>query len=173
MRLIYIGLLLAIASCGITDEKKNNEYFNGETYFNQQIESLSKSNKKLNKQLVFNNNTSDNIIVEPNWKLELAPFVEVSLHKKSYTGRFDKTELNGVETYLSNDKKTDIKKYEIEYNSNHTIKKIFIEVADKNNVYQSEKILTYYVDSLFEITGWQNVTALNKTQYTVRGILLP
>jgi hypothetical protein len=76
-------------------------------------------------------------------------------------------------TYTSSDKKTDIKKVILLFqDDNRTPLFVSAVMAEKNTLYESEKVLSWYTDSAFVIEGHQKVNLSDQLTYQVQGLLI-
>ena len=108
-----------------------------------------------------------------NWEKELSAFASIDFLKPSYNGRFQKdssfiNENNFRLIFLCEDKKTDIKKVEINFDLiTRKVKSIIFLMSETNTIYESEKQLKFYTDSAFSVSGKQNIKLTEGVNYQV------
>ncbi len=175
MRLIiFFSFITVLFSCS---NQKNNTIsdipFDTKTFFTAEIKRLNKQHILLEKEIIFGDKNETKLIDSIDWKQELNPFVEIDLLKPSYNGLFKKDSLRIDEyhyliAYSTSDKKINLKKVEITFNilMQKPISFYFL-VSENNTVYQSEKTLTYFVDSAFKIEGAQHVKLVDDIKYAI------
>lgn len=175
MRIVVLGLLVCtLFSC---DKGKQNtvEYFDSKSFFETAALQLSAKHKSLEKELMFGDSSLTQQFDTVDWKKELQPFAEIDLLKNGYKGRFkvDTTQQSSTEwtiIYTSQDAKTDLKELTLSIRQPDNALRYFkARFNTDNTLYEATKELVYYTDSLFTISGSQQVQLGKNLTYSVTG----
>ncbi|KQM77290.1 hypothetical protein ASE74_18795 [Pedobacter sp. Leaf216] len=172
-KLYFLVFALALFSCNQRKEAEANTdllYFDVKGYFEKEINRLQKLNPEVNKTVSINGAAENKIAKIANWTKELAIFVNADINKTSWKGSFKIKEQNGVDSYISDNKKIPIKKVSITWKGEKA-DKIEIIVDNKNILYRSLDTLTYFPDSLYSIKKQQKIRLLNEKKYSIVGKL--
>ncbi len=179
MRIINYLFLFSFLACSSGKIKSNgNDYFDTKSFFDDQIKSLHAQHVVLEKQLMFNGKNETVISDSINWEKELNAFLSIDLLKPSYVGRFSKDSITVDEnfyliTYECDDKRTDLKKAELNFDMNtKKLRSIIFLMRNKNAIFESEKQLIYFTDSAYIISGMQNIKLVEGAKYLVKGRFL-
>lgn len=175
MRTVVSGLLVCLMFSCETGKQNTVAYFDTKSFFEEAAMQLSVQRKSLEKELVFGDSSLTQQFTTADWKKELQPFAEIDLLKNGYKGRFrvDTTQQNETEctiTYTSQDAKTDLKELIITLGQAdqklHHLKATF---STDNALYEATKEMVYYTDSLFTLSGSQQVRLGKNLRYHVTG----
>ncbi|RNL54464.1 hypothetical protein [Pedobacter jejuensis] len=160
-----------LISCNQQEEPKANTdllYFDIKGYFTKEVSRLNRTNPQIVKQVLINNTTESKTINVKDWDKELAIFSNADINKSSWRGSFAVNKTPNSEHYTSASKKIPVEDVLIE-KQNQQVKKIQIIISNKNILYTSGDTLTYYPDSLYQITKYQKIKLLNPKRYQVSG----
>jgi hypothetical protein len=173
-RVIYAGLMAGVAglySC--SQNQGGSGYADTKAFFEKRMELDSIHQTGIEKELVFGDKHEHTRSDTVNWKEELKSFAEIDLLKPSYNGRYtiDTLERNHegyTVIYKCTDLKTGLQEVTISYTNDH-ISMLRALYTESNSLYRSGKILTYYTDSCYSITGNQTVKMGNAVCYSING----
>jgi hypothetical protein len=172
---VILTLVLSILSSCQTDQRLSAQYADTRSFFEAEAVRLASQHSALHKVLVFGDSSVTQQLDPVKWQNELRPFIEIDLLKNAYKGRFraDSTARSDetyVVTYTPMDAKTDLKSLSITYTAkDRFICLIKAHYDEDNTLYKATKDLVYYTDSLFTISGSQQVRLGNNLKYTVTG----
>lgn len=170
-KLILFVCAFGLLGCNQREESKANTdllYFDVKGYFVKEAIRLSKLNPQITKQVTVNGTTETNLIHIEDWQKEFSIFVNADINKASWKGSFKTDNTTDFEHYTSSSKKIPVKGVLINKVSGK-IKKIEIIIANKNILYTSGDTLTYYPDSLYQISKHQKIKLLSSKSYQIRG----
>jgi hypothetical protein len=173
--MITFGLLVTVIGCSFPQHQTATiPYFDTKSFFEKQISLIKSKNYRLKKELFFRNKkdviTPDSV----NWDDELSSFTAVDLMKPVYRGKFVYDSLVSAAgfsiLYSCNDNKNDIKQVEIHFDQSSG-KPVLLRftLSEKNTLYESEKVLSYYPDSAFSIEGKQHIKLSTPITYHILG----
>ncbi|MCX6186583.1 MAG: hypothetical protein NTU43_06235 [Bacteroidetes bacterium] len=146
------------------------------SYFEDEISRLCLSNYTLEKTLLFDGETEQKNTKKVDWKKEIEPFLDLDIHKNTYTGRLiaDTILLSQDEfevLYIPNDSSLDLKQLHVQF-MHQKINGIKAEFASHNPLYHSYKLYEYFPDSLYLIEGNQKVKLVHSPSYSAIGRII-
>lgn len=177
-KIVILNLLLGILFSCQTEQHHSVDYIDTRSFFEGEVTKLSSQHQSLRKVLVFGDSSVTQQLDVVKWQDELRPFIEIDLLKNAYKGRFkiDSTvggESTYIVTYTPLDTKTDLKTLSVTLtNKDHMICSVKAHYNEDNTLYKATKDLVYYTDSLFTISGSQQVQLGNNLKYTVTGRII-
>jgi uncharacterized protein YuzE len=144
-------------------------YYDLETYFNAQIEALTKKNPLVKKEIEVDGEREVKTIHIQNWNHELDPFFNSAINKPAWRTSYaiDSSKNQYTYTALEDDLKT--RKIVIDFDENGGVAKVMIWNETDNMIYTTQEELTFYPDSLYEIVHHQQVRVLGKHSFKLVG----
>ncbi|MES2781039.1 MAG: hypothetical protein V4651_14195 [Bacteroidota bacterium] len=176
MRTAVLGLLVCVLFSCETSKQNTIQYIDTKALFKDVIERLSAEHKTLQKTLIFGDSSVTQNLSMVNWESELKPFIEIDLLKNAYKGRYKADTLqseNSIKvTYTPLDAKTDLNELVITLSKpGNSLQFLNASFVTNNTLYEATKELNYYADSLFTISGTQQVQLGNNVTYKITGII--
>ncbi|MES2558776.1 MAG: hypothetical protein V4590_03495 [Bacteroidota bacterium] len=173
--IISAWMLCFLFACD-SGKQQNIEYFDTKSFFEATITRLSAHGNLLHKELMFGDSTVTQQPSTVNWANELQPFVEIDLHKNAYKARFKADTSKQANTYQVTytplDTQTDLKNLVVTIdNSTDAISSIHARFSEQNTLYEATKELVFYNDSLFTISGSQQVKLGKNISYSITGTI--
>ncbi|WP_158824808.1 hypothetical protein [Mucilaginibacter lacusdianchii] len=105
-----------------------------------------------------------------NWGRELDLFAASDINKPAWRESYSIQRQGDSVVYTAKDPKLFTRRLMIQQSGN-TVKKITIQNATSNILYQSSEKLVYYPDSLYLIDKLQQVKLLGDNRYLIKGVI--
>lgn len=171
MRIALIFFLLLIFACSIKTTS-TSDFFDTKSFFNHEIELLTKQKSGVSKRFVFINNNDSIILLDSvNWQRELQVFIDLDLAKPSNQSAFivSNTEANGLieKSYKAIDSAQELQTVIITTDNKQNVKIIEALLTKNNSLYKASKHLRYVTDSGYSINGNQQLKLGNNNTYQV------
>ncbi|QPH39615.1 hypothetical protein [Pedobacter endophyticus] len=170
---LYVLLFASILfSCTEKKTEANNKllYFDLQGYFKKESLRMKKANPSVFKTVSINGATESKKIKIADWEREFAVFINADINKASWKGSFQTNVADSKISYITNNKKIPVKKVTIARRDS-TVSMVQIIIHNKNVLFQSNDTLTYYPDSLYDISKKQKIRILNEKNYKITGRL--
>ncbi|WP_432711742.1 hypothetical protein [Pedobacter sp.] len=164
--------LLFMLSCGHAEQQKQQpqHYFNLKGYFEQEALRLNKKNALVQKTVAVNEAMETKAVHIADWNKEFANFIDADINKSAWQGFFKVTKNKNQEIYTATQEKVIVKKLLITRKENKIVA-IKVLLNTSNYLYQSTDSLSYYPDSLYEISKTQKIRLMGQKKYNIKGQL--
>lgn len=170
MRKGALFLAVLFSACGAPERENpsNAAYFDLKGYFNKEAAALNHKNPLVNKRVIVNENAEEKDIKVSNWEKELSVFVDADINKAAWNSEFKRqSNATGI-VYISNNEKVPVKKVQI-FKEKGNVKGIVITIHNSNYLYSSSDTLSYYPDSIYEVSKSQKIKLMSPKRYQVIG----
>lgn len=168
-KILLLCFTLGLTCCNKPQNKTIKKFKDIKGYFLKEASRLQKSNHPILKTANQNGTSITKIILIGNWANELASFIESDINKSSWKNSYRLTISKGIIEYIALDDNLKTQKITIYESPNHAIKSVDIINRTKNALYNSEELLKYIPDSVYQITKNQHVLLMNNQQYKIEG----
>lgn len=166
---LLLCFTLGLTCCNEPQGKTLNMFTDIKGYFIKEAFRLQKHNHSIKKRVIQNGITETKSMVIIKWMNELSPFIESDINKLSWEKSYHISKSEGLIEYTALDDNLKTQKIKITEYPNHSIKAIEIANRSKNILYNSEEILKYIPDSMYQITKNQHVLLLGDNNYKIEG----
>lgn len=174
--LVCLAVLLSCHSKHDNTGLKNN-YFDLESFFDQQIKFLYDSKATLYITATANNKSENRLNKNPDWKKELLPFINSDIHKTTFIGKYKAdssivktvTDTSFVITYTTDDKKLRTRKLEVFFSQDKArVKQIMITNATDNLLSSLHEELKYTMGKGYKLNSSEDTRMMGKNYYEIR-----
>ena len=186
LNILFLSILLWTACTEDSKEVGTGNYYDFQTYFNQEITRLNKdSNLTITKNVTLNKVTEQKNFNNLDWNSELALFKKIAIKPVNWQNGFILDSMVKVDKilsamyYSSTDPKQEIKQIiitdtmpwkadSIDCPKLESPFQLLFNIENKNAITHTTKKLVYQPSKGFLISGFQKTKGLNKTEYTIR-----
>lgn len=167
---IVVLALVLIASCrpDVKEAKGTQQYFDIKGFFKADSARLSKVGL-ITKTVTHNAITETKKIHIDNWGREFELFTNSDINRPAWRESYSVSKGDNVIIYQA--KTPELKTRRIVIGkTGDKVKWILILNHTKNLLYENSERLSYFPDSLYQITKTQKVRVMSKNTYTVKGV---
>lgn len=151
------SILLFVSATGCVEPiLQDSSYFNCKKHFLALADSLQRSGQVLEKSILSENGKERKKLDAPNWKTELAPFIEIDINKPALRGAYEILEENRlaggkVVQYEALEPNATVRKLQVEYDSQKNVVEVCAITATSNPYHASADTLVYRSNGTYEI----------------------
>jgi hypothetical protein len=170
--LIFFLFITLLPSCKPDNAREGTtpKYFDLKAYFKADTARLNKRNPLITKTVTHNGVTETKKMHISNWGLELNLFSQSDINKPAWRDSYNVD--SSAASIIYRAKTLDLKTQLIVINKNvGKVKWILIVNRTINHLYQTTEQLSYFPDSLYIITKYQEVRLLGANKYRIKGTL--
>lgn len=178
-RLLLFVCFTTLLSCNSKQENKSlkNDYFDMESFFNNQIKFLYDTRATLFITATANNKSEQRSNKNPDWKREFTPFLNSDIHKAALIGKYKTdssvintaTDTSFVITYTTDDKNLRTKKLELFLSpGDRQVKKIHVVNSTNNFLSSVYEEFKYTVGKGYKLNSSEDTWMMGKDYYEIR-----
>ncbi|MFZ9942661.1 MAG: hypothetical protein ACO3O0_03550 [Bacteroidia bacterium] len=167
--------LFMVFSCQQTTQQEK-AYFDCKSHFEKVIEALHSAGSVLQKT-VWSDGRSETVIIHtPDWKKELAPFMELDINKPALRGMYDvrveDRDSEIVTEYLSKDLNNPVSYLLVAQNRQEKVARIKAICSTQNPYHASSDTLVFESSGVYHIKAYSNPTLGKRIAFDVSGKIL-
>ena len=174
-------LVIVLQSCisdttTISNKKEVPVFFYLEAYFDSEIERLEEQKSRIKKRIKTLDKEETRNVQPQLWESELALFKKSAINKPAWQDKYeiDSIQENGLLEVRYKAKESDLYTQKIDVVwKNKAVHSIIIINTIKNEIYESQQVLTYIPQKEYSIKKIQNVALMDKDEYEIEAIFLP
>lgn len=169
--MLFSGIAILCASCrpGVKEARGTLAYFDIKGFFTANALRLNQKHITVTKTVIHNGDTQTKKIAITNWVNEFGLFINSDINKPAWSDSYSIQNANGLVVYKA--KTPDLKTRSVVIKKDgNTVKWIIIYNHSTNMLYENVEKLTYFPDSVYQISKSQQVRFLGKNLYSIKGI---
>ena len=171
MMLLCTGMLCASCRPEIKEAKGSLAYFDIKGFFTADAARLNREQIMVTKTVMHNGDSQTKNINNINWVNEFALFINSDINKPAWSSSYTIQNTNGLLVYKA--KTPDLKTSLVVIKKDgDKIRSIIIDNHTANMLYENTEQLTYFPDSVYQISKWQKVRFLGKNTYSIKGVFV-
>jgi hypothetical protein len=168
--LLAVSVLLIAACKPDVKESGGAKYFDLKKYFTAEAVRMGKIHPAVLKTVIYNNQPEQKRVEIKNWQRELELFTESDINKPAWRDSYTIVKTHDSVIYTAIDTTLKTRSLVI-VSDGDKIKAIRILNFTKNLLYQTGDQLSYYPDSVYQITKHQAVRIMGAHNYQITGKL--
>jgi hypothetical protein len=163
-------LFLSFSCSDPSGNKQEANIFNSEEYFSGEASRLASQVKMVTKVVGRNSEKDSGRVAVTDWKKELEPFSQCNISKPTFRNSYSVDSVSGSNTrritYTALEPQLVIRSLEVNYAGDQIVNMQMV-TAETNQLYTATRLLRYIPDSGYRISGRQEMTMGEKSDYFV------
>lgn len=155
-----------------TSSSVKNDYFDTQSFFQTEVDSLKKLNPEIEKTVSKENETETKTLKIKNWENELSSFTAIDLQKPAYSSEFKIDTTGNQVNYVAKNPELDVQRVTIKLNEAKEPIEIIVEKSTKNMLYSTDEKLTYAKGLKYSVEKNQSILVLGDNRYLIQGNFL-
>lgn len=179
MKIQSISILLLSLMASVSCQEVHQQevaYFDCKRYFESIAASLVSDGATLQKTVVADGKSETIDITKPDWKKELAPFLELDINKPAFRGMYDvQTKPNGssmVTEYVSLDKNHIVQTLRVMQTNDGKVETVQAVCSTRNPYHASSDTLLFESTGSYRIKAYSNPTLGSRIAFDIKGLIL-
>lgn len=174
MRYLLFAFLTLTLACKEPSEILIDEYYNLNSFWENQIESLNEGKPKFQKVINMNGDKSEMSTSEIDWKKELEIFMSTDINRSAMKGSYNEVRTEDQIHYtLKEDREQPVRSITISLKNNQPAK-VSAKILTENFLYNSARDISATFEngelSSFEVDGWQELFIGSKKTFDISAI---